>query len=79
MWQLRTNGDVYAVNTREDAYSWANSPVEAVEHVQNKRITFKDDPFGVEHARIKNLHEPKALMFEAETLEELLLLSVLEN
>lgn len=79
MWQLRTHGQMYAVNTREDAYSWANSPVVAVEHVRNKRITFMGDLFSVRSTRINNIHEPKALMFEAETLEELMLLAVLES
>lgn len=79
MYQLRTNGQVYAVNTREDAYSWAISPVGAVEHVRNNQITFKNDPAGVGNARVKNIYEVKTLIFEAETLEELLLLAVLEN
>lgn len=79
MYQLRTIAQLYAVNTGEDAYAWACSPTEAVQHVRNSRIMFMDDPSGVNLTRINNTHEPKALMFEAETLEELLLLAVLEN
>lgn len=79
MYQLRTNGKVYAVNTREDAYTWANSPVEAVERVQNNIVTFTDDPHGVRNIRTNNIHEPKALVCEAETLDELVMLAMLES